>query len=305
MTIAFITHPDCLFHEIDEDHPESAARLNAIQDQIIASGLDLAVEYYDAPLATQEQLSRVHDDMYIKTIFQKAPDVGRIMLDSDTSMNSHSLNAALRSSGAVIHAVDLVQSEKTSRAFCSIRPPGHHAERSEAMGFCIFNNIAVGAAHALEHYDVQRIAIIDFDVHHGNGTEDIFANESRVLFCSSFQHPYYPFSDLENHADNIIKIPLKAGSGGAEFRLHVEQHCFPRLELFKPELILISAGFDAHREDDMSQINLVEDDYAWITSKLKTIADKYAQGKIISVLEGGYALSALGRSVVAHIKALL
>ncbi len=305
MAIAFITHPDCLFHEIDEDHPECAARLNAIQDQIIASGLDMVIEYFEAPLATHGQLSRVHNDKYIETIFQQAPDNGRIILDSDTSMNPHSLNAALRSSGAVIHAVDLLQNGKTSSAFCSIRPPGHHAEKSDAMGFCIFNNLAVGAAHALEHHGMQRIAIVDFDVHHGNGTEDIFANESRVLFSSSFQHPYYPFTNLENHADNIIKIPLKAGSAGAEFRQHIEQHCFPRLESFKPELILISAGFDGHREDDMSQINLVEEDYAWITSKLKEIANKYAQGKIISVLEGGYALSALGRSVVAHIKAML
>jgi len=305
MTIAFITHPDCLFHEIDEEHPECAARLNAIQDQVIASGLDIAMEYFEAPLATQEQLSRVHDDKYIETIFQQAPDIGRIILDSDTSMNPHSLNAALRSSGAVIHAVDLLQTGKTSSAFCSIRPPGHHAEKSDAMGFCIFNNIAIGAAHALEHYGMKRIAIVDIDVHHGNGTEDIFENESRILFCSSFQHPYYPFTNLENHADNIIKIPLKAGSGGIEFRQKMEQDCLPRLEIFKPELILISAGFDGHREDDMSEINLIEEDYAWITSKLVAISRTHAQGKIISVLEGGYALSALGRSVVAQMKAML
>lgn len=305
MTTAFITHPDCLLHEMGKGHPESPARLNAIQDQIIASGLGAILKYFDAPLATQEQLGRVHDEKYIKTIFQHAPDKGRIILDADTSMNPHSLNAALRSSGAVVQAVDLLLKEKASHAFCSIRPPGHHAERSKAMGFCIFNNIAVGAAHALEFYDMQRIAIVDFDVHHGNGTEDIFENDARVLVCSSFQHPYYPFTNLENHADNIIQIPLQAGSGGTEFRQKIEQYCFPQLEKFKPELILISAGFDGHREDDMSQINLVEDDYAWITSQLMEIANKYTQGRIISVLEGGYALSALGRSVVAHIKAML
>ena len=305
MTTAFITHSDCLLHEIDESHPECPARLIAIQDQIIASGLDNVLEYFDAPLATHEQLRRVHDETYIKAIFQHAPDNGRVILDADTSMNPHSLNAALRASGAVVHAVDLLLKEKASHAFCSVRPPGHHAERSKAMGFCIFNNIAVGAAHALEFYDMQRIAIVDFDVHHGNGTEDIFENNPRVLVCSSFQHPYYPFSDLEHHADNIIKIPLQAGSGGTEFRKKIEQYCFPQLEKFKPELILISAGFDGHREDDMSQINLVEEDYAWITSQLMDRANKYAQGRVISVLEGGYALSALGRSVVAHIKAML
>jgi acetoin utilization deacetylase AcuC-like enzyme len=305
MATAFITHPDCLLHEMDSVHPESPARLYAIQDQIIASGLDSILKYLDAPLATKEQLSRVHDEEYINAIFQLAPDNGRVILDPDTSMNPHSLNAALRASGAVVHAVDLLLKEKASHAFCNIRPPGHHAERSKVMGFCIFNNIAVGAAHALEFYNLNRIAIVDFDVHHGNGTEDIFENDPRVLVCSSFQHPYYPFSDLENHADNIIKIPLQAGSGGTEFRQKIEQYCLPQLEEFKPELILISAGFDGHREDDMSQINLVEEDYAWITSQLMEIANKFAQGRIVSVLEGGYALSALGRSVVAHIKSML
>ncbi|MBL1140690.1 MAG: histone deacetylase family protein [Proteobacteria bacterium] len=305
MTIAFITHHDCLYHEIDEEHPEASARLDAINDQIIASGIDIALEYVEPPLATNEQLTRVHDKNYIESIFRQAPETGRVDLDSDTSMNPHSLNAALRSAGAVIEAVDSIQSGKMSRAFCCVRPPGHHAEKSNAMGFCIFNNVAVGAAHALESYGMQRVAIVDFDVHHGNGTEDIFQEESRILFCSSFQHPFYPFTDLENHAENIIKIPLDAGSKGAEFRQNMEQFCLPQLEKFKPELIFISAGFDAHREDDMSHVSLVEEDYIWITSKLAEVANKYAQGKIISVLEGGYSLSALGRSVVAHIKAML
>ncbi len=305
MTIAFITHDDCSFHEIDEDHPESSSRLTAVKDQILSSGLDIALQYFDPPLATIEQLTRVHDKDYIESIHLQAPETGRVDLDSDTSMNPYSLNAALRSAGAVIEAVDLVQNEKVSRAFCCVRPPGHHAERSNAMGFCIFNNIAVGVAHALEVYGLQRVAIVDFDVHHGNGTEDIFQNEPRVLFCSSFQHPFYPFTDLENHADNIIKIPLDAGTRGNVFRQKIEQYCLPQLEKFKPELIFISAGFDAHREDDMSHVNLVEDDYVWITGKLKEVAVKHTHGKIISVLEGGYALSALGRSVVAHLKELL
>jgi acetoin utilization deacetylase AcuC-like enzyme len=305
MTIAFITHQDCLFHEIDDSHPECPARLNAINDQIIASGLDMALQYFEPPFATREQLSRVHDDSYIESIYQNAPKSGHLKLDPDTSMNPHSLNAALRSAGAVVQAVDLIQSNEMSRAFCSIRPPGHHAIRSNAMGFCIFNNIAVGAAHALEAYGLQRVAIVDFDVHHGNGTEDIFQGESRVFFCSSFQHPFYPFTDLESHADNIIKIPLDAGSRGKEFKEKMGQYCLPQLDEFKPELIFISAGFDAHREDDMSHVNLVEEDYEWITTRLKEVAEKHAQGKMISVLEGGYALSALGRSVVAHLKAML
>lgn len=305
MTISIISHPDCALHEMGQDHPESPLRLSAIQDQLLSSGLDFVLLHHDAPLATREQLYRVHDADYIDTIFQQAPLEGRVWLDQDTCMNPYSLTAARRAAGAAVMAVDLVMSGKTSSAFCNVRPPGHHAEHNKAMGFCIFNNIAVGAAHALQAYKLQRIAIVDFDVHHGNGTEDIFRGVDEVLFCSSFQHPFYPYTGVDNDAKNIIRVALPAGTDSQAFQAAIKAHWLPALEAFKPELILISAGFDAHIEDDMANLNLVDQDYAWVTCEIKIIADKYAKGRIVSTLEGGYALSALGRSVAAHINALL
>ena len=305
MTISLISHPDCALHEMGSHHPESPARLSAIQDQLLSSGLDLVLQHHDAPLASREQLSRVHDPEYVEHIFRKAPDEGRVWLDPDTCMNPHSLSAALRASGAVVLGVDLVISGQSKAAFCNVRPPGHHAEHNKAMGFCIFNNIAVGAAHALQVYQLKRIAIVDFDVHHGNGTEDIFREVPEILLCSTFQHPFYPNTGNNVVPDHIINVPLPAGTDGQAFRAAVESHWIPTLETFQPELILISAGFDAHIEDDMANLGLVEQDFAWVTHVIKTIADKYAKGRIVSVLEGGYALSALGRSVAAHIDALL
>ena len=305
MTISIITHPDCLLHEMGTHHPESPARLSAIQDQLISCGLDLVLQHHDAPLATREQLCRVHDSGYVEQIFLRAPEEGQAWLDPDTSMNPHSLSAALRAAGAVVLGVDLVMTGKNSAAFCNVRPPGHHAERKRAMGFCIFNNIAVGAAHALQAHQLKRVAIVDFDVHHGNGTEDIFRETPEVLFCSTFQHPFYPDTGTDDVPEHIINVPLSAGTGSHAFRTAVESQWLPKLEAFQPELILISAGFDAHIEDDMSGLQLVDQDFAWVTRKVKTIADKYAKGRIISTLEGGYALSALGRSVAAHINALL
>jgi acetoin utilization deacetylase AcuC-like enzyme len=210
----------------------------------------------------------------------------------------------LRAAGAVVLGVDLVMGEKVENAFCNIRPPGHHAERARAMGFCIFNNVAVGAAHALAHHGLQRVAIADFDVHHGNGTENIFHDEPRVMLCSTFQHPFYPYRGADSGNEHIINVPLSAGTGGVEFRASVMQHWLPALERFQPELLLISAGFDAHRDDDMAMLKLTEADYAWVTEVLKRIAEKYAQGRIVSALEGGYELHALGRSALAHIKVL-
>lgn len=305
MTISIISHPDCALHEMGAHHPESPARLSAIQDQLLASGLDLILQHYDAPLATREQLYRVHDADYVEQIFLKSPLEGQTWLDPDTSMNPHSLSAALRAAGAVVLAVDLVMTGKTSAAFCNVRPPGHHAEHDKAMGFCIFNNVAVGAAHALQVYKLKRIAIVDFDVHHGNGTEDIFRDVPQVLFCSTFQHPFYPNTGSDIRSQHIVNVPLPAGTDGPAFRNAVTSHWLPRLEAFQPELILISAGFDAHIEDDMAGLRLVDQDFAWVTSEVKKIADKYAKGRIVSTLEGGYALSALGRSVAAHINALL
>lgn len=305
MTISIISHADCALHEMGPDHPESPLRLSAIQDQLLSCGLDFVLQHYDAPLATREQLYRVHDADYVESIFQQAPLEGRVWLDQDTCMNPYSLSAALRAAGAAVLAVDLVMSGKTSAAFCNVRPPGHHAEHNKAMGFCIFNNIAVGAAHALHAYKLQRIAIVDFDVHHGNGTEDIFQNVDEVLFCSSFQHPFYPYTGVNNDAKNIIRVPLAAGTDSQAFQAALKSVWLPALEAFQPELILISAGFDAHIEDDMSNVCLLDQDFAWVTQQIKGIADKYANGRIVSTLEGGYALSALGRGVAAHINALL
>jgi acetoin utilization deacetylase AcuC-like enzyme len=305
MTISLISHPDCALHEMGANHPECPARLGAIQNQLLSSGLDSVLLHQQAPQATREQLCRVHDAEYVDSIFHVAPSEDRAWLDPDTSMNPHSLSAALHAAGAVVLGVDLVMAGKSSSVFCNVRPPGHHAERNKAMGFCIFNNVAVGAAHAREVHQLERVAIVDFDVHHGNGTEDIFRNESNVMFCSTFQHPFYPHSGIDADAENIVNVPLPAGTNGQSFRTAVEAHWLPKLEAFQPEMILISAGFDAHIEDDMAGLNLVEKDYAWVTTEIKAIADKYAGGRIVSALEGGYALSALGRSVVAHIKALM
>ena len=305
MPIAIISHPDCGLHDMGAGHPEQPARLSAIFDRLIASGLEMIVRQIDAPLATREQLERVHDRDYVQSVFDQAPAEGVIMLDPDTAMGPHTLAAALRSAGAVVHAVDLVMRREFQAVFCAVRPPGHHAERNRAMGFCFFNNVAVGAAHALAAHGLERVAIVDFDVHHGNGTEHIFENEPRVLFCSSFQHPFYPFTGHETDTPHIVNITLPAGSDGARFREEVERHWLHRLHEFEPQLVLISAGFDAHAEDDMSHVRLREPDYIWITRELKKVADQYAGGRIVSTLEGGYNLSALGRSAVAHIDALL
>ncbi|MDZ7804198.1 histone deacetylase family protein [Thiohalophilus sp.] len=305
MSIGFITHPDCALHDMGTGHPECPARLGAIQDQILSSGMELALQYYDAPLATREQLFRVHDPAYVDEIFRIAPDEGRVYLDADTLMGPYSLNAALRAAGAAVLGVDLVMNGKNNQAFCSVRPPGHHAERHRAMGFCIFNNVAVGAAHARQQYQLQRVAIVDFDVHHGNGTEDIFRDDAGVLFCSTFQHPFYPHTGADTQRDHIVNVPLPAASGGQAFREAVEQYWLARLDAFKPELILVSAGFDGHVEDEMAGLALVENDYAWVTRQIKQLADRHASGRIVSTLEGGYALSALGRSVVAHLNAML
>ena len=304
MQTAYISHPLCLKHDMGAHHPESPARIHAIEDMLIASGLLSYLQRHDAPAATREQLMRVHDPDYIDAIESSVPPQGFVHLDADTAMNPFSYQAALRAAGAVVLGVDLVMGKKVENAFCNIRPPGHHAERARAMGFCIFNNVAVGAAHALAQHGLQRVAIADFDVHHGNGTENIFHDDPRVMLCSTFQHPFYPYAGADSGNDHIINVPLSAGTGGEEFRAAVTQHWLPALERFKPELLLISAGFDAHRDDDMAMLNLAEPDYAWVTGTLKNIAGKYAHGRIVSALEGGYELHALGRSALAHIKVL-
>lgn len=305
MTIAYITHADCLLHDMGTAHPESPARLRAISDRLIACGLDAALVHHDAPRVTRDQLLRVHDSAYLDALAAQSPRSGTAWLDGDTAMNPHTLLAAERAAGAAALAVGLVMSGKHRRAFCAVRPPGHHAERDRAMGFCLYNNVAVAAYEALEQHGLSRVAIVDFDVHHGNGTEHIVAADQRILFCSTFQHPFYPHSGAEPSAGNIINVPLRAGAGGAEFARAVDQHWLPALRDFAPQLVVISAGFDAHRADDMAQLAFVDSDYAWVTGELCAIADTSAQGRVVSSLEGGYDLHALSRSVQAHLNALI
>ena len=285
-------------------HPESPQRLGAIGDQLITSGLDAQLAHYEAPLATDEQLARVHPMDYVRAIRDAAPSRGSVHLDPDTAMNPYTLSAALRAAGAAVLATDLVMKNSVRAAFASVRPPGHHACRARPMGFCIFNNVAVAAKHALEAHGLERVAVIDFDVHHGNGTEDIFEGDPQVLMASIFQHPFYPYSGTEDPASNMFNVPLAAGSGGRELRQAVNEVWLPALDDFRPELVLFSAGFDAHAEDDMAMLRFVDSDYAWVTQQVKAVADRHADGRIVSVLEGGYSLPALGRSAVQHLRVL-
>ncbi len=303
MSLAYISHPDCLLHDMGPHHPERPARLGAINDRLIASGLDMALHHYNAPLVERELLEAVHDPDYVARIYESSPGEGLIWMNGDTAIGKHTLRAALRAAGAAVMGVDLVMSGRAGKVFCGVRPPGHHAERDKAMGFCIFNNVAVAAHHALASHGLERVAIVDFDVHHGNGTEDIFAGDERVLLCSTFQHPFYPHTGGDCRAANVVNVPLAAGTDGAVFRQAVEQYWLPRLASFEPQLILISAGFDAHQADYMAQLNLVDSDYAWVTRRLSEQADASAGGRIVSSLEGGYDLHALARSVEAHLKA--
>jgi acetoin utilization deacetylase AcuC-like enzyme len=304
MATAFITHPNCRLHDMGAYHPECPERLGAIEDQLIASGVGQHLAHHEAPAAALSSLARVHPMEYISRIRSSAPAHGTVHLDADTAMNPHTWDAALHAAGAAVLATELVLTRQADSAFCSVRPPGHHATRDRAMGFCLFNNVAIAAKHALEQHGLARVAIVDFDVHHGNGTEDIFSDDARVLMVGIFQHPFYPYSGTENPAKNMVNVPLPAGAGSQAFREAVTRQWLPALEAFQPQMLFISAGFDAHVEDDMAMLRLVDADYSWVTTQIKAIADKYAEGRIVSVLEGGYNLSALGRGVVAHLKVL-
>lgn len=307
MKTAYITHPDCLKHEMTKGHPEVPQRLLAIQDQLQSRQLWNFLEHFEPTDVKREALLRVHSRQHVDAIFQNSPQAGRPLfhIDPDTFMNEFTLSAALKAAGAGIMAVDLIMEKKIDNAFCAVRPPGHHAEHDKAMGFCFFNNIAVAAAYTLEKYNLERVAIIDFDVHHGNGTEEIFENDPRVLICSSYEHPLYPYTGRPSIPGHLINSPLKPGSTGPEFRMAVQKEWLPGLEAFKPQFIFISAGFDAHWEDDMAQLQFDETDYVWITQKIIQIAKKYSENHVISMLEGGYALNALGRSAEQHIRVLM
>ncbi|MFL6716942.1 MAG: histone deacetylase family protein [Burkholderiaceae bacterium] len=312
MTTAIYCHTDCLAHEMGGWHPESPARLQAIEDQLIASRIDSCIDHRDAPLADVEAIARVHHQDAIARVRDNVPPPGSpadayYPIDGDTLLNAHSWKAALRAAGAAIAATDAVIAGDLDNAFCAVRPPGHHARPSEPMGFCLFNNVAIAARHALEVHGLDRVAIVDFDVHHGNGTEEAFVYEPRVMMVSFFQHPFYPYSGVGGESQfnpNMVNVPVAAYTGGEKIRQLVTELWLPALRAFKPQMIFISAGFDAHREDDMGQMGLVEADYAWITRQIMAVAREHAGGRIVSCLEGGYNLSALARSVVAHLKAL-
>jgi len=316
MRTAFFSHPDCLLHEMGEWHPESPARLQAIQDQLIASGILPFLDCRDAPLASQAQLQRVHTPQAIARVREHVPQAGEgsdprggpyHAIDADTSLNPYSWQAGLRAAGAAVAATDAVLSREVKNAFCAVRPPGHHATPATPMGFCLFNNVAIAARHALDEHGLTRIAIVDFDVHHGNGTEAAFAGDDRALMVSFFQHPLYPYTGTYPEGQspkNLVNIPVPAYTRGDAVRELVQRYWLPALNAYCPEMIFISAGFDAHREDDLAAMGLVEADYAWMTSQLLALADQRSNGRIVSCLEGGYSLSALGRSVAAHLRVL-
>ncbi|HLU78040.1 MAG TPA: histone deacetylase family protein [Burkholderiaceae bacterium] len=305
METLYITSPACRQHEMGSWHPECPERLDAINDHLLSSGIMTFLDVLDRPrVATEAEILRVHKPEYLAHLKAVSPASGYFAIDGDTAMNAHTLTAAFEAAGAGIEAVDAVLAGAARSAFCNVRPPGHHAESGRAMGFCFFNNVAVAAAHALEHHRLARVAIVDFDVHHGNGTEEIFFDEPRVMMCSFYQHPFYPNSRREEARDNMVNVPVDAYTTGFDLRQVVSDIWIPRLADFQPQLILVSAGFDAHREDEMGQLGMTESDYAWITDQLVRLAERTAGGRIVSVLEGGYNLSALGRSAVAHIRSL-
>ncbi|MFZ3118716.1 MAG: histone deacetylase family protein [Variovorax sp.] len=309
----YFTHRDCWKHDMGEGHPECPQRLDAIEDRLLVTGVGDALERGDVPLATLAQITRAHTEAHLEHLEalsqrliadQPAGGPAQAMVDPDTSLMRHTVLAARRAAGAAIAATDAVMAGELENAFCAVRPPGHHACRERAMGFCFLNNVAIAARHALEVHGLERVAVVDFDVHHGNGTEDILAGDPRVLMVGIFQHPFYPFSDVDHPAANMLNVPVPAYTKGMDVRELIEMMWMPRLEEFRPQMIFISAGFDAHRDDELGQLRLNENDFAWITDRVRDVARRHAHGRIVSMLEGGYNLDALARSVEAHVRVL-
>lgn len=302
--LLWLTHPECGLHEMGAGHPERPERLEAVERAVQRSALANRRLRRESASAKHQDLTRTHDERYVEQLLKAAPRSGYVRLDADTVMNAHTAEAALRAAGACIEAVDTVLGAGPDLAFCAVRPPGHHAERRNAMGFCLFDNVAVAAAQTLAA-GLDRVAVLDFDVHYGNGTVDIFRNDPRVLVCNTYQYPLYPFWADGGGARHIVDAPLPPGAAGAEFREAVLAQWEPALRRHAPELILVSAGFDAHRDDPLANLNFVEDDYRWIGGKIRDWSERYAKGRIVATLEGGYALKALGTSVVAFLEGML
>jgi acetoin utilization deacetylase AcuC-like enzyme len=309
----YFTHRDCWRHDMGAGHPECPQRLDAIEDRLLLSGVGDALERGDVPLATLAQITRAHTVAHLEhleslsqRLVADAPAGGpdHAQLDPDTVLMRHTVLAARRAAGAAVAATDAVLSGALENAFCAVRPPGHHAGRAQAMGFCFLNNVAIAARHALEAHGLDRVAVVDFDVHHGNGTEDILAGDERVLMVGIFQHPFYPHTDIDHPAANMLNLPVPAYTKGMDVRELIEAMWMPRLEAFRPQMIFISAGFDAHRDDELGQLRLNEQDFAWITERVRGVARRHAGGRIVSMLEGGYHLDALATSVEAHVRVL-
>jgi acetoin utilization deacetylase AcuC-like enzyme len=309
----YYTHRECWKHEMGAGHPECPERLDAIEDRLLVTGVSDALERREAPEASLADIELAHDRMHVAALRgltdrlaeeRLAGGPAHTQVDPDTSINVHTWSAALHAAGAALAATDAVLAGELENAFCCVRPPGHHATRSKAMGFCFFNNVAIAAKYALQRHNLKRVAVVDFDVHHGNGTEDILAGDERALMCSFFQHPFFPYSGDQSPAANMCNIPVPAYTRGMDVRELIEMTWIPRLEAFQPEMIFVSAGFDAHREDDMGQMGLTEQDFAWITQRIKDIARRFSKGRIVSCLEGGYVMAPLARSVEAHVRVL-
>lgn len=285
-------------------HPECPERLDAIGDHLLAQRLAHGLAPCEAPLATPEQLCRAHASLYVRETFARAPSEGYVHVDPDTAMNRHTLDAALRAAGAAVLGAEMVARGEAKTAFCAVRPPGHHAGPDYAMGFCFFNNAAVGIRHALDALGFERVALVDFDAHHGNGSEDILAGDDRVLMVSTFQAGLYPFRGEAPKGPNMVNVGLPRGADGEALRDAFERRWLPALEAFRPRMIFVSAGFDGHAADDMAQLRFIESDYAWITRKIVEVADRQCEGRVVSCLEGGYDLFHLARSCAAHVRVL-